>query len=80
MDADKISNSIQWESFMSRLDPLLDEGLHVTITKTRHIDSGDTYLVEITDDDGTILATGENWPLTEAMSDAYQSTPEGDKT
>lgn len=78
-----ITIEMQWQALVSSLDPLLKEGYHITISRVNV--PGDVYedvwryRVDIAGDDGTIIATGENYPLSEAMADAYLATPEREK-
>ena len=73
-------SAVQWESLMSNVDPLLKEGYHITISRvnvpSEVYEDAWRYRVDVTDDDGTIIATGESYPLTEAMAEAWVSTPE----
>ena len=73
-------DAIAWQSLMSHVDPLLPEGLHITISRinTTDVPGEDDwyYRVDVADDNGTILSSGEGYPLTEAMAEAYMSTPE----
>ena len=84
MDAEIFSNAMQWEAFVSCLEPLLDEGKIITIRKVRVItpgeDNSEAYQVDVRDEALAIISSAQAWPLVQAMSDAYESTPEVDKT
>lgn len=70
---------LQWEALMSNVDPLLEEGYHLTISRITVTDfevNDWTYRVTVTDDDGQVIAEAEGYPLTEAMSGAFEMTPE----
>lgn len=78
-----ISEQMQWQALVSSLDLLIKEGYHITISRVNVpsdvYEDVWRYRVDITDDDGAIIATGENYPLSEAMADAYLATPEREK-
>lgn len=70
-------SAIQWQSLMSNIDPLLEEGHKITISREDlPLESAWIYRVEVSNEAGHIVAIGLGYPLTEAIADAYESTPE----
>lgn len=74
---EQITAAVSWESLMSNVDPLLEEGYEITLARVdiQGEDEGDwAYKVTVTGHGLSIVGLG--WPLTEAMSQAWEMTPE----
>lgn len=74
---DAISSGIKWESLISNVQPLIEDGYEITISKSAEPEYEGALVYRITvTDGGRLVAEADSPELTEAMAEAYSSTPE----
>lgn len=74
---EQITAAVSWESLMSNVDPLLEEGYEITVARKEIKDvDGPTWVYQVTVTGHGHSIVGLGYPLTEAMSEAWQMTPE----
>ena len=70
-------SAIAYEALMSNIDPLLEEGYKITISREElPLEPAWIYRVEVSNEAGEVVAIGMNYPLTVATAEAYGLTPE----
>lgn len=73
-------SALSWEALISMIDPLVDEGYTVTISKGADEPDLDFIIYDVKVMDGDkVVATGRGGYLTDALAEAYESTPERGK-
>lgn len=70
-------SATEYDAIISVIDPLIEEGYTITITKGKNWIGYDGLVYRVTVMDGEIIVTqAESGILCEALGDVYQSTPE----
>lgn len=70
-------SAVAYEAIMSVIDPLIEEGYTITISRGENWIGYDGLVYKVVVSDGEVEVTqAESGILSEALSDVYQMTPE----